>query len=61
MNNGFQTGYKRDKIVTQIERAPDAFAFYAADDDHQRYLENNPYGYCNHFIRFPVWPTPQAK
>ena len=26
--------------------------FHPAENEHQRYLENNPYGYCNHGLKF---------
>ena len=35
----------------------DATVFYKAQDDHQAYLEMNPYGYCNHAYRFTEWPN----
>lgn len=35
----------------------DATIFYPAQDDHQAYLEKNPYGYCNHAYRFTEWPN----
>ena len=31
--------------------------FTAAHEEHQRYLEKNPVGYCNHRIRFRQWPA----
>lgn len=31
--------------------------FVEAHKEHQRYLEKNPNGYCNHRIRFPEWPA----
>jgi peptide-methionine (S)-S-oxide reductase len=31
-------------------------AFTAAEDYHQRYLERNPNGYCNHRRFFKTWP-----
>jgi len=36
-------------IVTQIVPAGE---YYNGEDYHQRYLEKNPGGYCNHKIRF---------
>jgi peptide-methionine (S)-S-oxide reductase len=30
--------------------------FYAAEEEHQAYLEKNPSGYCNHRMRFKEWP-----
>eukprot|EP00026_Physarum_polycephalum_P016612 Phypoly_transcript_17557.p1 GENE.Phypoly_transcript_17557~~Phypoly_transcript_17557.p1 ORF type:complete len:179 (+),score=26.63 Phypoly_transcript_17557:184-720(+) len=38
-----------DPIVTQIAPAGE---FYTAEDYHQKYLEANPGGYCNHRIRW---------
>jgi peptide methionine sulfoxide reductase MsrA len=37
-------GVGRSKITTEIAPAPE---FYFAEEDHQQYLANNPYGYCN--------------
>ena len=31
--------------------------FYPAHEEHQAYLEKNPAGYCNHFMRFQDWPV----
>mmetsp|Transcript_33243 Transcript_33243/g.83783 ORF Transcript_33243/g.83783 Transcript_33243/m.83783 type:complete len:280 (+) Transcript_33243:92-931(+) len=39
-----------NKTVTT--HVADASTFYAAHEEHQRYLEANPSGYCNHGIRF---------
>lgn len=48
-----QTGkircYVQGSVVTRIH---DANPFYAAKEDHQRYLERNPLGYCNHVIKY---------
>lgn len=30
--------------------------YYPAHEEHQRYLEKNPLGYCNHYYRFKEWP-----
>ena len=30
--------------------------FTPADENHQRYLEKHPNGYCNHYFRFQKWP-----
>jgi len=35
----------KDPISTTLEKAGN---FYTAEDYHQRYLEKNPGGYCNH-------------
>ncbi len=39
------------KIVTQVVPATD---FWDAEEEHQDYLQKNPYGYTCHFIR-PEW------
>lgn len=39
------------KIVTGIEPATD---FWNAEEEHQNYLQKNPYGYTCHFVR-PGW------
>jgi peptide-methionine (S)-S-oxide reductase len=45
--------YQGNTVKTAITReAP----FYAAEEDHQEYLEKNPWGYCNHGYRFKEWP-----
>lgn len=31
--------------------------YYPAHEEHQKYLEKNPSGYCNHRYRFKEWPT----
>ena len=38
-------------IVTAIEPAAD---FWSAEEEHQNYLQKNPYGYTCHFLR-PEW------
>ena len=38
-----------NRVVTLVEPATE---FYPAHLDHQRYLEVNPRGYCNHMTRF---------
>eukprot|EP01119_Soliformovum_irregulare_P009148 TRINITY_DN22311_c0_g1_i1.p2 TRINITY_DN22311_c0_g1~~TRINITY_DN22311_c0_g1_i1.p2 ORF type:complete len:168 (-),score=46.86 TRINITY_DN22311_c0_g1_i1:16-519(-) len=43
--------FKGTPISTEIVPAP---VFWPAEKDHQRYLESNPYGYCNHKERFPI-------
>jgi len=45
--------YFGNKIITQIHQLME---FYPAHAEHQEYLMKNPNGYCNHFIRFKVWP-----
>ncbi|MBC7936809.1 MAG: peptide-methionine (S)-S-oxide reductase MsrA [Rhizobacter sp.] len=39
------------KIVTAVEPASD---FWNAEEEHQDYLQKNPYGYTCHFLR-PDW------
>jgi len=39
------------KIVTEVVPASD---FWNAEEEHQNYLQKNPYGYTCHFIR-PEW------
>lgn len=39
------------KIVTAVEPASD---FWNAEEEHQDYLQKNPYGYTCHFVR-PEW------
>jgi peptide-methionine (S)-S-oxide reductase len=39
----------KDPIVTTIEPASE---FYKAEEYHQQYLEKNPQGYCNHYLRW---------
>ena len=46
--------YSEKKVVTDIRPAT---IFYAGPTDHQKYLENNPFGYCNHGYRFQKWPS----
>ena len=46
--------YQEKNVATAIV---DATVFYTAQEDHQAYLERNPFGYCNHAYRFTAWPT----
>ncbi len=45
------------KVVTEVTPAGD---FWEAEEDHQDYLEKNPYGYTCHFIR-PGWTLPHRE
>lgn len=54
IDKGKITGYKEKKVSTSITPA---FEFYPAQEDHQQYLEKNPWGYCNHGYRFTKWPS----
>lgn len=46
-------GYKEKVVSTDIRRST---KFYPAHKEHQDYLMQNPNGYCNHRIRFGLWP-----
>jgi len=48
------TSYQGKKVQTGIVPYT---KFYSAQEEHQRYLEKNPSGYCNHRYRFQTWPT----
>jgi methionine-S-sulfoxide reductase len=43
-----KSGVFKAPIVTKIDKAGE---FYAAEEEHQDYLEKHPYGYTCHFIR----------
>jgi len=45
------SGKVKGKIVTQIQPA-DGLQFFAGEPYHQRYLEENPGGYCNHKLYY---------
>jgi peptide-methionine (S)-S-oxide reductase len=49
---GAVTCYTSRNITTQITPLTE---FTKASADHQRYLEKNPNGYCNHRIRLKEW------
>jgi len=53
INKGKIGNYASKTVTTAIH---DATTFYAAQGDHQDYLVNNPFGYCNHAYRFKDWP-----
>ena len=46
--------YQGRQITTAVR---DASAFYPAMEEHQGYLEKQPWGYCNHGYRFKGWPV----
>jgi len=46
--------YFGNKIITHVHHLME---FYPAHAEHQEYLMKNPNGYCNHFMRFKVWPN----
>ncbi|MCI7551710.1 MAG: peptide-methionine (S)-S-oxide reductase MsrA [Actinomycetaceae bacterium] len=48
----------RGKIVTEIKRVDEAGAFYPAEDEHQQYLDKNPYGYRCHSASGISCPMP---
>jgi len=45
--------YQGNVIETKITPYTE---FVEAHEEHQRYLEKNPSGYCNHYYRFRTWP-----
>ena len=45
IQNGKINSFMGQGVVTQIHDAND---YFPAQRDHQRYLEGNPFGYCNH-------------
>jgi len=53
MDTGRVTSYNNKIIVTFVTKMN---TFYRALPAHQEYLMNHPNGYCNHRIRFKVWP-----
>lgn len=58
MKSGKIRSYLSTTVHTQINEINE---FYEASIDHQRYLIRNPTGYCNHFLRFYIWPeSPSA-
>eukprot|EP01108_Squamamoeba_japonica_P007062 TRINITY_DN5872_c0_g2_i1.p1 TRINITY_DN5872_c0_g2~~TRINITY_DN5872_c0_g2_i1.p1 ORF type:complete len:198 (-),score=40.61 TRINITY_DN5872_c0_g2_i1:250-843(-) len=44
-NAAFKKAYGGRSIVTQVAKAS---TFYVAEDYHQKYLDENPGGYCSH-------------
>lgn len=46
--------FQGSRVVTNIIPAT---VFYPAEDEHQEYLDRNPWGYCNHSYRFKSWPN----
>jgi peptide-methionine (S)-S-oxide reductase len=44
-------------IVTEVTPASD---FWNAEEEHQNYLQKNPYGYTCHYIR-PDWQLPELS
>jgi peptide-methionine (S)-S-oxide reductase len=54
INKGVITEYSGRTVSTSIRKAT---KFFAAQDDHQDYLNVNPGGYCNHRLRFRKWPS----
>ena len=44
-------------IITEVVPASD---FWNAEEEHQNYLQKNPYGYTCHFIR-PDWKLSEVK
>lgn len=48
--------FQKNRVVTQVREASEFWPAHAA---HQRYLEKNPSGYCNHRMYFSTWPGEQ--
>jgi peptide-methionine (S)-S-oxide reductase len=49
LDAGAAVPFETRKVTTQVLPAT---VFYPAHAEHQRYLEKNPGGYCNHRLRF---------
>lgn len=58
MKRGDIDCYEEPSVVTRILPSN---IFYPAKKEHQEYLMKNPDGYCNHFIRFRSWKTPNRR
>lgn len=54
MDKGAIRQYINDRVTTKIVPAT---SFVEAHEDHQEYLAKNPFGYCNHAMRFDEWPA----
>lgn len=52
-SKGMPLQYHQKKVRTKIV---DFEQFFPAEEEHQQYLNKNPNGYCNHYIRFRDWP-----
>jgi peptide-methionine (S)-S-oxide reductase len=52
--NAGKVKYSNKKVETAIVPMT---KYYPAHEEHQAYLEKNPYGYCNHMYRFKEWPV----
>jgi peptide-methionine (S)-S-oxide reductase len=55
VNKKLIKGYSSFRVSTDIRmvEAP----FFEAHKEHQKYLEMNPTGYCNHGFKFKEWPV----
>jgi len=53
MDSGKGPAFAGGKVVTKLLQAT---TYYPAEQYHQRYLDLNPGGYCNHGVRF-AWPA----
>ena len=47
--------YTSSRVCTDVRMVESVF--YSAHLEHQNYLDINPGGYCNHSMRFTVWPA----
>jgi peptide-methionine (S)-S-oxide reductase len=52
--------YSSVKITTAVRLQKDCSDFFPAHEEHQKYLEANPKGYCNHRIRIKEWPSAET-
>ena len=48
---GHKKAFKGEPVVTQVVPAT---TFFAAQEDHQQYLDRNPNGYCSHRLYYKL-------
>jgi peptide-methionine (S)-S-oxide reductase len=54
IDSGKIKSYVDKEVTTEILKTT---PFVEAHEEHQEYLAKNPFGYCNHAIRFAEWPA----